>query len=565
MPLPPAIEIARRATLLPMSDIAAQMGIGSDLLEPYGANVAKVSLGAVEALADRPRARYVVVTAVTPTPLGEGKTTTTVGLGQAMACIGRQSTIAIRQASMGPTFGIKGGAAGGGYSQVVPFESLNLHLTGDIHAVTAANNLLAAMVDNHLFSGNALGLDPHGVTWKRVLDVNDRSLRHIVSGLGSKQDGTPRETGFDITAASEVMAVLALATSLRDLRQRMGRIVVGYTAGGEPVTAEELKAAGAMTVIMRDAIKPNLLQTLENTPVLVHAGPFGNIAHGNSSVVADLIGIHAGEYLITEAGFGSDMGAERFFNIKCRTSGLVPDAAVVVGTVRGLKLHSGRHKVTAGRPLPPGMLAENPEEVHLGAANLLKHLEIVRRHGVTPVVAINAFAEDFPSEHNAIREIAAGVGVRTAVCTHFVNGGKGAVELAEAIVEAAEEPSEFRMLYEDTASLRQKIETIATEIYGADGVDYLPLAARQINTYEQAGFGSLPVCIAKTHLSISSDPSLKGAPTGWRLPVRAARANVGAGFVYLVSGDMRTMPGLSSSPAAEKIDIDDQGNVVGLY
>src|SRR6202034_2282632 len=494
MSVPPAIEIARKASLLPITEVAAQMGIGSDLLEPYGHHVAKVSLDAVAELADRPKAKYVVVTAVTPTPLGEGKTTTTVGLGQALACIGKQATIAIRQASMGPTFGIKGGAAGGGYSQVVPFEMLNLHLTGDLHAVTAANNLLAAMVDNHVYNGNALGLDPHAITWKRVLDVNDRSLRNMVSGLGAKEDGVPRETGFDITAASEVMAILALARSLQDLRVRFGRTVVGYTGDGEPVTAEQLKAAGAMTVIMREAIKPNLLQTLENTPVLVHAGPFGNIAHGNSSVVADLIGIHGGDYLITEAGFGSDMGAERFFNIKCRTSGLVPDAAVVVATVRALKLHSGRHKVTAGRPPPPAMLAENPEEVHMGAANLLKHLEIVRRHGVTPVVAINAFAEDFPSEHDAIREIAAGVGVRAAVCTHFVNGGKGAVELAEAIVEATVEPSEFRMLYEDSASLRQKIETIATEIYGADGVDYLPLAARQINTYEQAGFGSLPVC-----------------------------------------------------------------------
>ena len=565
MALPPAIEIARQAKLRPIDEIAGQMGIPPNLLEHYGANVAKVNLDAVGTLADRPKARYVVVTAITPTPLGEGKTTTTVGLGQALACLGKQATIAIRQASMGPTFGIKGGAAGGGYSQVVPFENLNLHLTGDLHAVTAANNLLAAMVDNHIQQGNERNIDTRGITWRRVLDVNDRSLRNIVSGLGTREDGTPRETGFDITAASEVMAVLALATSLQDLRARFGRIVVGYTAGGDPVTAEDLKAAGAMTVIMRDAIKPNLLQTLENTPVLVHAGPFGNIAHGNSSVVADLIGIHAGEYLVTEAGFGSDMGAERFFNIKCRTSGLVPDAAVVVATVRALKLHSGRHKVTAGRPLPPEMLAENPEEVHLGAANLLKHLEIVRRHGVTPVVAINAFAEDFPSEHEAIREIAAGVGVRAAVCTHFVDGGKGAVELAEAIVQAAEEPSDFRMLYEDSATLRQKVETIAQEVYGADGVDYLPLAARQLDTYEQAGFGTLPVCIAKTHLSISSDPSLKGAPTGWRLPVREARANVGAGFVYLVSGDMRTMPGLSSSPAAERIDIDDEGNVVGLY
>jgi formate--tetrahydrofolate ligase len=563
--LPPAIEIARRASMLPIEAIAAQMGIDPGLLEHYGPHIAKIDLAAVESLADRPRARYIVVTAITPTPLGEGKTTTTVGLGQALAQIGKQATIALRQASMGPTFGIKGGAAGGGYSQVVPFENLNLHLTGDLHAVTAANNLLAAMVDNHLHQGNALGLDPQGITWRRVLDVNDRSLRNIISGLGTREDGSPSETGFDITAASEVMAVLALATSLQDLRARFGRIVVGYTRTGEPVTAEQIRAAGAMTVIMRDAIKPNLLQTLENTPVLVHAGPFGNIAHGNSSVVADLIGIHAGEYLITEAGFGADMGAERFFNIKCRTSGLEPDAAVVVATVRALKLHSGRHKVVAGRPLPPEMLQENPEEVHLGAANLLKHLDIVRRHGVTPVVAINAFSEDFASEHAAIREIAASVGVRTAVCTHFVDGGKGAVELAQAVVEAAEEPNEFRLLYESEATLRQKIETVALEVYGADGVDFAPAASRQLDTYERAGFGTLPVCIAKTHLSISSDPTLKGAPSGWRLPVREARANVGAGFVYLISGDMRTMPGLSSHPAAESIDIDDAGNIVGLY
>ncbi|MGP0029218.1 MAG: formate--tetrahydrofolate ligase [Acidimicrobiales bacterium] len=563
--LPPAIEIARQASLLPITEIAALMGLRPGLLEHYGPHVAKIDLDAVAELAARPRARYVVVTAITPTPLGEGKTTTTVGLGQAMAHIGKKATVAIRQASIGPTFGIKGGAAGGGYSQAVPFETLNLHLTGDLHAVSAANNLLAAMVDNHMHQGNALGLDPQRITWRRVLDVNDRALRNIVTGLGAREDGTPRETGFDITAASEVMAVLALATSLQDLRDRFGRIVVGYTATGEPVTAEQVKAAGAMTVIMRDAIKPNLLQTIENTPVLVHAGPFGNIAHGNSSIVADLIGIHAGEYLITEAGFGSDMGAERFFNIKCRASGLVPDAAVVVATVRALKLHSGRHAVTAGKPLPPAMLAENPEEVELGAANLLKHLAIVRRHGVTPVVAINAFPGDYPSEHRAIRQIAASVGVASAVCTHFTDGGRGAAELAEAVVEATEDPGDFRMLYPSESTLRQKIETIATEVYGADGVDILPAADRQLATYERAGFGSLPVCIAKTHLSISSDPSLKGAPTGWRLPVREARANAGAGFVYLVSGDMRTMPGLSSHPAAESIDIDDEGNVVGLY
>src|SRR6266581_221860 len=415
VPMPSALEIARQATLKPVAEIGEDIGIPPWLIEPYGEFVAKIGLGAIEALADRPRARYVVVTAVTPTPLGEGKTTTTIGLGQAMRHIGKRATISIRQASMGPTFGIKGGAAGGGYSQAVPFEALNLHLTGDMHAVTAAHNMLSAMLDNHLHQGNALGLDLRNITWRRVLDVNDRALRNIVTGLGSAQDGLARQTGFDITAASEAMAVLALSVSLRDMRERLGRIVVGYTRDGEPVTAEQLKAAGAMTVIMRDAIKPNLLQTLEHTPVLVHAGPFGNIAHGNSSVVADLLGIHAGDYLVTEAGFGADMGAERFFNIKCRVSGLVPDAAVVVTTVRALKAHSGRHAVVAGRPLPPALLAENPDEVHIGGANLRRQLQNVRLHGVTPVVAINAMPGDFRSEHEAIREIATSMGVRSAV------------------------------------------------------------------------------------------------------------------------------------------------------
>jgi formate--tetrahydrofolate ligase len=559
-----ALEIARQATLEPVTKIAAEAGIPEGLLEPYGEFVAKVSLDAIEALSDRPRARYVVVTAITPTPLGEGKTTTTLGLGQAMRHISKRATIAIRQASMGPTFGIKGGAAGGGYSQAVPFEALNLHLTGDMHAVTAAHDMLSAMVDNHLHHGNELGIDLHNITWRRVLDVNDRALRNLVIGLGTAEDGTPRQSGFDITAASEVMAVLALSGSLRDMRDRLGRIVIGYTRDGVPVTAEELRAAGAMTVIMRDAIKPNLLQTLENTPVLVHAGPFGNIAHGNSSVIADLIGIHTGDFLITEAGFGADMGAERFFNIKCRTSGLRPDAAVVVATVRALKVHAGGHHVVAGRPLPPALLEERPDEVYAGGANLRKQLENVRMHGVTPVVAINAFPEDFASEHAAIRDIADDMGIRSAVCTHFVDGGRGAVELAQAVVEAAEEPSEFALLYPSEASLRQKIETIATRVYGADGVDYSPGAARQLDSYEQNGFGTLPICIAKTHLSISSDPSLRGAPTGWRLPVREVRASVGAGFIYPICGDMRTMPGLPSHPAAERIDIDEDGQVVGL-
>jgi formate--tetrahydrofolate ligase len=564
MAMPTALEIARQATLKPVTDIAEEIGIPPWLVQTYGEHVAKIDLAAVSELADRPKAKYVVVTAVTPTPLGEGKTTTTVGLGQAMNVIGKRATISLRQASMGPTFGIKGGAAGGGYSQVVPFENLNLHLTGDMHAVTAAHNQLSAMVDNHLFQGSPLGLDPHRITWRRVLDVNDRALRNIVVGLGSSGDGVPRQAGFDITAASEVMAILALSKSLRDMRERMGRIVVGYTKSGEPVTAEQLKAAGSMTVIMMDALRPNLLQTLENTPALVHAGPFGNIAHGNSSVVADQIGIRSGDFLITEAGFGADMGAERFFNIKCRISGLQPDAAVVVTTVRALKAHSGKHRIVAGRPLPEALLQENPAEVHEGGANLRKQIENVRLHGVTPVVAINAMPDDFASEHAAIREIADSMGVRSAVCRHFAEGGRGATELAEAVVEAASEPSEFRFLYPLDAPLRDKIETIATKVYGADGVDYSPAAATQIDGYERNGFGNLPLCIAKSQLSLSHDPALKGAPTGWRLPVREVRASVGAGFIYPICGDMRTMPGLASNSAAERIDIDADGNVVGL-
>ena len=564
MTLPSDLHIARSAALKPLDDIADQIGIPNHLLEPYGTDVMKVKLDAIEELSDRPRAKYVLVTAITPTPLGEGKTTTTVGLGQGFKHIGKNAVVAIRQPSMGPTFGIKGGAAGGGYSQVVPMEPFNLHLTGDMHAVTAAHNLLAAIIDNHLYQGNQLGLDQHSITWRRVLDVNDRALRQVVIGLGGRGDGVPRQTGFDITAASEVMAALALATSLADLRGRLERIVVGYTRSGEPVTAKQLQAAGSMAVLLREAIKPNLLQTLENTPVLVHAGPFGNIATGNSSVVADLIGTRAGDFLITEAGFGADMGAERFFNIKCRTSGLKPDAAVIVATVRALKAHSGKYRITAGKPLPDKLLLENPEDVVAGIGNLRKQIENIRRHGVTPVVAINAFPEDFRSEHEAIRDFAEQLGVRVAVCTNFAEGGKGSAELAEMVAAAADEPNEFRFLYPDEADLRTKIETIATEVYGADGVQYSPDAAKQLDTYTRAGFGALPVCVAKTHLSISSDPKLKGAPTGWTLPVREVRASVGAGFVYPICGDMRTMPGLGTSPAAFRIDLDGDGEIANL-
>ncbi len=564
MSFPSDLEIARAGTLAPLVDIAAQMGIGPHLLEQHGDSLAKIKLEAIAELSDRPKAKYVVVTAITPTPLGEGKTTTTVGLGQAMQHIGKKAVISLRQPSMGPTFGIKGGAAGGGYSQVIPMELLNLHLTGDFHAVTAAHNLLSAMVDNHLHQGNELGLDIDNITWRRVLDVNDRSLRNIIVGLGGKMDGVTRQTGFDITAASEVMAIFALATSLDDMRARMGRIVVGYTKDGVPVTAEQLHAAGSMAVIMKEALKPNLLQTLEHTPVIVHAGPFGNIAHGNSSIIGDLIGERCGDYLITEAGFGADMGAERFFNIKCRTSGMVPDAAVLVATVRALKAHSGKFKIVAGKPLPADLLAENPDDVRAGAANLIKQIENVKVHGVSPVVAINAVPGDFASEHQAIREIAESVGARVAVCTHFSDGGKGATDLARAVVEACDEPSNFQFCYEADDSLKTKIEKVATKIYGAANVTYSAAANTQLARYEKNGFGNLPVCIAKTHLSISSDASLKGAPTGHTVNVREVRASVGAGFVYPICGDMTTMPGLGSAPAASIIDFDEHGEIVGL-
>jgi formate--tetrahydrofolate ligase len=564
MSFPSDLDIANGAVLKPLGEIADAAGIPQDCLEPYGVGAAKIKLEAIERMADRPRAKYVVVSAITPTPLGEGKTTTTVGLGQAFQYIGSSATIAIRQPSMGPTFGIKGGAAGGGYSQVVPMELFNLHLTGDMHAVTAAHNLCSALLDAHLYHGNDLGFDPHNITWRRVLDVNDRSLRNTVIGMGGRLDGIPRETGFDITAASEVMAALALCTSLQDLRDRCGRIVLGYSKAGTPITAEEIGAAGSMTVILKEAIKPNLMQTLENTPALVHTGPFGNIATGNSSIVADQIGIHTSEFLLTEAGFGADMGAERFFNIKCRYSGIAPDAAVLVATVRGLKAHSGNHKIVAGKPLPEALLAENPDEVQMGGANLRKQLENMQIHGCTPVVAINVFPGDHQADIDAIHEIAAEFGARAAVSTHFSDGGKGAAELATAIKEAAEEPSEFKVLYPNEASLKDKIHAVATKVYGADGVEYSAQANKQLQTYTDAGFDNLPVCIAKSHLSLSHDPNLKGAPTGWTLPVREVRASVGAGFVYPICGDMRTMPGLGKTPAAHTIDIDADGNVINL-
>lgn len=562
------LYIAQHANLKPVTEIAAQLGLEADDVDLYGSPyIAKVRLDVLDKFKDRPNAKYIDISAITPTPLGEGKSTTLIGLGEAMKHLGKRSVVSLRQPSQGPTFGIKGGAAGGGYSQVVPMETFNLNLTGDIHAVTAANNLLAAMIDNKLLRGNPLNINPHSITWKRVVDTNDRALRKIIVGLGGRMEGgIPRETGFDITVASEVMAILALTTSLQDMRKRFGRIVVGMTHDKEPVTAEQIGAAGAMTVLMRDAIRPTIMQTLENTPALVHAGPFANVAHGNSSILADLIGIKTADYLMTESGFGADIGAEKFFNIKCRYSGLKPDAAVIVATIRALKSHSGKYKIVAGKPLPPEMLENNVADVEAGAANLRKQIENVRLHGVTPVVAINAFDSDHADEIEAVKRIAIESGaLGAAVSTHWANGGKGAIELAEMVIDAAEQPSEFKFLYELGQSIKTKIETIAKKIYGADGVFFEPFADQQIASYEANGFGKLPICMAKTHLSLSHDPKLKGAPTGFTLPIREVRASVGAGFIYPICGDMRTMPALPEHPAAERVDIDENGNIVGLF
>lgn len=562
------LYIAQHAKLKPITEIAEQLGLGPDDLDIYGSPyVAKVRLDALEKFKNRPNAKYIDISAITPTPLGEGKSTTLVGLGEAMKHLGKRAVVSLRQPSQGPTFGIKGGAAGGGYAQVVPMETFNLNLTGDIHAVTAANNLLAAMIDNKLLRGNPLNINPHSITWKRVVDTNDRALRKIIIGLGGRMEGgIPRETGFDITVASEVMAILALTTSLQDMRKRFGRIVVGLTHDKTPVTAEEIGAAGAMTVLMRDAIRPTLLQTLENTPALVHAGPFANVAHGNSSILADLIGIKTADYLMTESGFGADIGAEKFFNIKCRYSGLTPDAAVIVATIRALKSHSGKYRIVAGKALPPEMLENNVSDVESGASNLRKQIENIRLHGVTPVVAINAFETDHPEEIEAVKRIAVEAGaLGAAVSTHWADGGKGAIELAEMVIAAAEEPSQFKFLYPLDQTIKQKIETIATKIYGADAVSYAAGADASIASYEANGFGGLPICMAKTHLSLSHDPMLKGAPTGFVLPIREVRASVGAGFIYPICGDMRTMPALPEHPAAEHVDIDENGNVVGLF
>ena len=560
------LQIAQESPLRRITEVAAEIGIDEDDLELYGKYKAKVSLDVLAKLADRPQGRYIDVTAINPTPLGEGKTVTTVGLGQALKHIGKNVITCIRQPSLGPVFGIKGGAAGGGYSQVIPMEDFNLHLTGDVHAVTMANNLLSAYIDNHIYQGNDLDIDPYSITWRRVVDLNDRNLRNVVTGLGAKLDGLPRETGFDISVASEVMAILAMATDLQDLRARLGRIVIGMNTSGQPVTAEQLKCAGAMAVLMRDAIKPNLMQNLDGGAVLVHAGPFANIAQGNNSIIADKIALKIADYVVTESGFGADMGAEKFMNIKCRASGLTPDCVVIVATVRALKASSGRFEVTPGKPLDPKLQTEDLESLGEGIVNLDAHIENMKKFGVPVVVAVNHFPTDTDNEHDFIKQRAMDAGADFAV-THKVHadGGPGGAELAEAVVKACELPKEFKLLYPDDASIKEKIETIAREIYGADGVDYLPAAEAKIKLYTELGYSHLPMCMAKTHLSLSHDPTLKGRPTGWRLPIRDIRASVGAGFLYPLCGDMRTMPGLPKFPAGDSIDLDEHGNVVGLF
>jgi formate--tetrahydrofolate ligase len=568
MTFPSDLEIARTVTPRPIVDIATELGIGHDELELYGPTKAKVRLEAITRLeAERPRGKYVVVTAITPTPLGEGKSTTTVGLAQGLNRIGRKASVNIRQPSLGPVFGIKGGAAGGGYSQVIPMEDFNLHLTGDVHAIGAAHNLAGAFIDNSLHHKNPLGIDPHGILWPRVVDISDRALRHVVVGLGGREDGVPRETEFVITVASEVMAVLALATDLFDLRARLGRMVLATRVDGSPVTAEDLGVAGSMTVLLRDAIKPNLLQTLEGGPAFVHCGPFGNIAHGNNSIIADRLALVTNDIVCTEAGFGSDMGAEKFFDIKCRASGLTPDAAVVVATVRALKMHGGVGKIVAGKPLDPALLEENVDAVRTGASNLAAHIGIIRKFGIPSVVAINSFPTDTPAEVEAIREVALAAGARDAVvASHFVDGGAGATDLAEAVWAATEDPSRsFRLLYPDDAPLGEKILTIVKEVYGGDGIELTPAAQKSLKLYESMGFGTLPVCMAKTQYSISHDAALKGAPAGFTVPIREIRLSAGAGFITPLCGEMRTMPGLPSKPGGEKIDIDADGNVVGLF
>ncbi|MCL5734160.1 MAG: formate--tetrahydrofolate ligase [Actinobacteria bacterium] len=619
-PVPSDIEIAQEVELKPIAQIAEELGLRPDEIEFYGPYKAKVKLEVLKRLKDQPDGVYVDVTAITPTPLGEGKSTTMMGLSQALgAHLGKHVFTCIRQPSQGPTFGIKGGAAGGGYSQVVPMEDFNLHLTGDIHAITAANNLLAAAIDARILHESGLtdeeffnllcppnkqgkrrfspsmlrrlkklgiektdpddltpeerirfarlDIDPNGITFRRVVDTNDRFLRSITIGQGPEEKGMARETGFDITVASEIMAILALTTDVADMRERFSRMVIGTNKAGEAVTAEDLGVAGAMTVLMKDAIKPTLMQSLEGTPVFVHAGPFANIAHGNSSIIADQIALKLADYVITESGFGADMGMEKFFDIKCRASGLIPNVVVLVATVRALKMHGGGPKVVAGKPLDPAYTDENLDLLRAGVANLQHHIKSALRFGVPVVVAVNSFATDTQAEIDLVREAALSAGAEdSVVATHWMDGGPGAVELAKAVIKAAEKTSSFHFLYPLDLSIKEKIEAVCKEIYGADGVDYTPEAEAKIELYTRLGFDKLPMCMAKTHLSLSHDPSLKGVPKGFRVPIRDVRASVGAGFLYPLLGEMRTMPGLPARPVFYDVDLDlKTGRVVGLF
>ncbi len=551
--IPSSLEIAQSATLRPILDVAADAGLEPDEVEAYGRYKAKVDLSVIERLAGRPDAKLINVTAITPTPAGEGKTTTSVSLTQGLGVLGKKPVLCLREASLGPVFGVKGGAAGGGYAQVVPMEDLNLHFTGDLHAITAANNLLAAMIDAHLHGGNEAGIDPLSISWRRCMDMNDRNLRNIVTGLGGRAHGAPRETGFDITAASEIMALVAVARDLHDLRQRLGAITIGQTYDGEPVTAERLRAAGSLAVLLKDAIKPNLVQTLEGQPAFVHCGPFANIAHGNNSLVADRVALKLGDYVVTESGFASDMGMEKFFDITCRIGDLRPDAVVLVATIRALKHHAGD---------PDGGL----DAIEVGAENLARHIGIVNGFGLQAVVAVNRFPTDTDEELEVVRSLALERGAYAAeVNEAFSRGGEGATALAEAAIDAAERPSDFEFAYPLDAPIAEKVDLIATKVYGADGVELLPVAQKKAAEFEQSGLGELPICMAKTHLSLSHDPALRNAPTGFTVPVRDLRPYTGAGWIVALCGDMMTMPGLGKTPAAFAIDIDENGETVGLF
>ncbi|OFZ21306.1 MAG: formate--tetrahydrofolate ligase [Bdellovibrionales bacterium GWB1_55_8] len=575
---PSSLEIAQKSKPAPITEIASRIGISTDFLEPYGKYKAKVRLELLETLKSRPNGKYIDVTAITPTPLGEGKTTVTIGLTQGLGRLGKKSICCIRQPSQGPTFGIKGGAAGGGYSQVIPMEEFNLHLTGDMHAITAAHNLVAAALDARIYHENRmndadwakvalprLDIDPSSITWNRVLDTADRLLRDIQLGATGHSGNHSRMTAFEITPASELMAILALATSLKDLRKRIGRAIVGLSRSGKPITLEDLGVAGAATVLMKDAIMPNLMQTIEGQPAFVHAGPFANIAHGQSSILADQMAIKLGEYVVTESGFAADIGFEKFCNIKCRYSGLKPDCAVLVVATRSLKMHGGGPKVVPGKPLDPSYTTENLELIRTGGPILAKHIQIVKSFGVPVVVAINRFHGDTDAEMELVRQIALQAGAEDAIpSTHFMDGGKGAETLAKAVMKACDKPNDFRFLYDLDMPIKKKLETIATKIYGAAGVEFSETAEKQIATYEKLGFNKIPVCMAKTHLSISHDPTKKLVPTGYIFPIREVRASLGAGFLYALAGEMTTMPGLGSRPNFLKIDLDENGQIVGL-